>query len=372
MSARKRKLPSDTPFSEASIASAALPIAVSLIEKRRDCWNLSNENVNSALALMKVDKLTEEQMKDELRVFLYAKGIMEDKSKRNRKEEFDNLLYPDKADVSEEARLKLRLARERLERIVSKGEEGSFIDPKSNMFTDFVAEHPEWGPKTNFVVFRDHALLKDKPHVYVQRFQLSGLCFMHAPIALQHYLVAMHSTDRVPMLDMGFYLKRHMSAESLEDRIWRGRGGDSEAFLRQILLKQPAPNLLTRRGSDEMESYLKSFGPALISRFSVEEAFDSEEWQHLGPATTATTGKHAMVLVGVRKECGSTRYLVQNWWEKKAFVEMDGAYLEAREALINFVQTPQTAMGSYLTNAHNHVKCEMLDAQETFNSEGSF
>jgi hypothetical protein len=279
---------------------------VSLIEKLRDCWNLSNENVNSALALMKADKLTEEQTEDELRVFLYAKGIMEDKSKRNRKEEYDNLLYPDKADVSEEA-----------------------------------------------------------------RFQLSGLCFMHAPIDLHHYLVAMHSNDRIPMLDMGFYLKRHMPAESLEDRIWRGLGGDSEAFLRQILLKQPAPSLLTRCGSDEMESYLKSFGPALISRFSVEEAFDSEEWQHLGPATTAKTGKHAIVLVGVRKECGSTRYLVQNWWEK-AFVEMDGAYLDAREALINFVQTPSTAMGSYLTNAHNHVKCEMLDAQQTFNSEGSF
>jgi hypothetical protein len=107
MSARKRKLSSDTSFSEASIASAALPIAVSLIEKLRDCWNLSNENVNSALALMKADNLTEEQMKDELCVFLYAKGIMEDKSKRNRKEEFDNLLYPDKADVSEEARFEL-------------------------------------------------------------------------------------------------------------------------------------------------------------------------------------------------------------------------------------------------------------------------
>ncbi|KAI3662540.1 hypothetical protein MP638_000650 [Amoeboaphelidium occidentale] len=310
------------PFTEASIARAALPIAGSLIEQRRESWDLSDGDAVSAIARMKADGLTVEEMKEELRVFLYAKGILRDEETEIRKRRFDNLLYPDKARVSVDARLKLGAARQ--------------------------------------------------PHAYAERVQLSGLCYMHAPVILQHYLVAMHSEKQVPMLDMAVYLKKYMPAESLEDRIWKNQGGDSEAFLRQILLKQPAPKLLPRSGSQEMESYLKSFGPALISRFSVEEAFDSEEWQHLGPSTEATMGKHAMVLVGIRQEGGSTRYLVQNWWEKKAFVETDGAYLAAREALINFVQTPQTAMGSYPTNAHNHVECEMLDAQETFNSEGSF
>jgi hypothetical protein len=110
----------------------------------------------------------------------------------------------------------------------------------------------------------------------------------------------------------------------------------------------------------------------LISRFEVEEAFDSVDWQHIGSMTTASKGNHAMVLVGIRKEGDATRYLVQNWWKKKAFVEMDDEYLSACGALVNFVQTQQTAMGAYPTNAHDHVECEMLDAQETFNSEMSF
>jgi len=34
-----------------------------------------------------------------------------------------------------------------------------------------------------------------------------------------------------------------------------------------------------------------------------------------------------MVLVGARKEGESIRYLFQNWWKKKPFVEVDVEYL---------------------------------------------
>ena len=78
-----------------------------------------------------------------------------------------------------------------------------------------------------------------------------------------------------------------------------------------------------------------------------------------------------MVLVGVRKEGIETRYLVQNWWKKKAFVEMDGEYLRSCWPLFTFVKTPQTAMGSYTTSDHDHVECEMLDAQDIYNLEMS-
>ncbi|KAI3629735.1 hypothetical protein MIR68_011170 [Amoeboaphelidium protococcarum] len=125
---------------------------------------------------------------------------------------------------------------------------------------------------------------------------------MHAPVTLQHYLVAMFSDDAVPMLDMAVDLKKHLSAIQLERRIWYDEGGDSQTFLKSILMQQPAPVLLPRAATDEIVSYLKSFGPALISRFEVEEAFDSADWQHLEALTTALNGFHAMVLVGVRKE----------------------------------------------------------------------
>lgn len=69
---------------------------------------------------------------------------------------------------------------------------GKNFDEERSLFDALVAEHPEWGPEKSYVVFRDHDLLKDKPP-YVERVQPSGLCYMHAPVILQHYQVAMVS-----------------------------------------------------------------------------------------------------------------------------------------------------------------------------------
>jgi hypothetical protein len=38
-----------------------------------------------------------------------------------------------------------------------------------------------------------------------------------------------------------------------------------------------------------------------------------------------STGLHSMVLIGHRKEGNADRYLLQNWWKSKPFVEM-GAF----------------------------------------------
>ena len=89
---------------------------------------MSQNDTDGAIELMEGNRLTEHEMKDELRVFLFAKGIMKYKSKTVRKEEFDNLLNPAGATVSDEARVKLQSALVRLKRIVVKGEMGSDID----------------------------------------------------------------------------------------------------------------------------------------------------------------------------------------------------------------------------------------------------
>ncbi|KAI3650455.1 hypothetical protein MP228_003936 [Amoeboaphelidium protococcarum] len=145
---------------------------------------------------------------------------------------------------------------------------------------------------------------------------------------------------------------------------------DPRAFLVNILAQNANPRLLNRSGGDEMESCLKSFDPALVLAFRVEEAFDSDTWQHLGRSSVEAKGYHAMMLVGVIKEDDQYRYLLQNWWKRKALVEVDAECLQSCFASITFVQTPQTSIGSFPTNASEHVECEMLDAQETFTSEG--
>jgi hypothetical protein len=321
---------------------------------------------------MEADGLTEDEMKDDLRVFLYAKGIMRDKVTVVRKVEFDNLLNPDGAMVSDEGRKKLKSARERLRRIVEKGETGRNFDmekKEKSLFHVFVENHPEWGPENSFVVFRDHQFLTDKPHAYVERVQLSGLCYMHAPVILQHYLVAMYSDNPVPMLDMAVYLKKHMSADALERHIWLNKGGDSRVFLEKILIQDPAPVFDSHSAKHDLGSPLRQYGPGLVSGFKVEKRFNSSLWKHIGAQKINSTGLHAMVLVGIRMEGNDPRYLIQNWWSKKPFVEVDSDYLESCGAFIHFVKVAQHQMGEFPTNSYDHVECEMLDAEETFDPE---
>ncbi|KAI3636068.1 hypothetical protein MIR68_005949 [Amoeboaphelidium protococcarum] len=282
---------------------------------RQNSWDLSNEIIHASSRLMELDGCTEEEKDNELRVCLYAKGVLRDEESLFRKKKFHNLLNPDSALVSVAARANLRCAQDRLRRIVENA---------------FVQAHPEWSAGNSFVTFRDDARLSCKPHAYVERVQLSGLCYMHAPVVLQHYLVAMKLGHQVPMLDMAEYMKNHMSGKALEVRIWLDHGGDSRAFLVNILTQNPNPRLLYRSGGNELESCLKSFGPVLVSAFRVEEAFDSDTWQHL---------------------------------------KVDVEYLKSCFASITFVQTPQTSMGSFPTNASEHVECEILDAQETLTSD---
>eukprot|EP01125_Pyxidicula_operculata_P022573 TRINITY_DN9356_c0_g1_i1.p1 TRINITY_DN9356_c0_g1~~TRINITY_DN9356_c0_g1_i1.p1 ORF type:complete len:101 (-),score=14.17 TRINITY_DN9356_c0_g1_i1:23-289(-) len=55
-----------------------------------------------------------------------------------------------------------------------------------------------------------------------------------------------------------------------------------------------------------------------------------------------------MALVGYRKVGDKVFYLLQNWWKKKQFVEVDEEYLENSFANVYFVETPQTEIPSNL------------------------
>ncbi|KAI3639503.1 hypothetical protein MIR68_002518 [Amoeboaphelidium protococcarum] len=166
--------------------------------------------------------------------------------------------------------------------------------------------------------------------------------------------------ERLAAFVAQFVRYQRLSYEQLPDR----------GIISQVGASTSQNLLLNRSGGDELESCLKSFDPALVLAFRVEEAFDSDTWQHLGRSSVEAKGYHAMMLVGVIKEDDQYRYLLQNLWKRKALVEVDAECLQSCFASITFVQTPQTSIGSFATNASEHVECEMLDAQETFTSEG--
>ena len=344
-----------------------------------DEWKLQESDIKRAAELYaqdyrkkrkrnaKTTNTTTATSTSKLLLFLYAKGILSAKSSVVRKAEFQELLAA-RTD-------KLREALERLMTIVEKGE----TTPTRNeietdsVFGDFVGKHKEWGAEDSFVVFRDHQDLKGKSHALVERFQKSGLCYMHACVVAQHYLVAMNNSEEVPMLDMAEYLKKYMPGDSLYQHIWDNKGGDSLDFFKNILKERPdSENIVTLSNrvlaETEMDKLLKSYGPGLVSGFRVAKAFIGEDWQHLGKYNVEKfEGRHAMVLVGFRSVDGKKRYLLQNWWKSKPYVEVDVDYLLSSEATIHFIKEKQLKMGDYPTNLQALVECESgMDASENF------
>ena len=101
--------------------------------------------------------------------------------------------------------------------------------------------------------------------------------------------------------------------------------------------------------------------------------FLNTNWQHLGPRVYKPddfVGRHAMVLVGSRLVGGKERYLLQNWWKTKPYIEVDADYLKNVDSTIHFLTVPQMEMGDYPTTFESLVECDGgIDASENFMPE---
>lgn len=339
---------------------------VDALYSSKNVWGLLDEDITRTINVILADGCASKVLKDSLRLFLYAKGILFDKLPIDRIRQFNALLDPNSSGTTSLRMLdKLHKARARLYRIVCEDEESSDIAERLSMFEAFTLVHSEWSSSdTSYVLFRDHPQLRGKPHALVERVQWSGLCYMHAPVVLQHYLVSMTSDGPIPMLDMALYIRQHMNSYLLTSYIWEDIGGMSFDFLHQILMPDPEPLFrhdLARHGLRDSREQL---GPGLVYQFEVEPAFmNTSIWQHLNRRARRVPEerirRHAMVLIGHRQVDGTDRYLLQNWWKSKPFVEVDASYLESCNAHIVFVKTPQTSLGPFPTNIHDHVECEL-------------
>jgi hypothetical protein len=339
-----------------------------LLEAQAQDWNLKPEAIQAALERMGADRVTPRNLEREspdnkrLLLFLYAKGILASKTTVTRVDEFRTLL----------SSRNLEDARARLLRIVIDGE-GTPIRPVVgdsllSFFQEFVNGHrDEWSEnnKDCFVVFRDHPDLCQKKHALKERIQTSGLCYMHGPIIMQHYLVAMNSSAAVPTLDMVKYIRRHFSASKLYDHVWDDKGGSSKAFLLEILGETPqairffSDSLLT--SGPIIREQLHSLGPALVSNFNVHGTFGNPGvWELRGEVSDPSRGEHAMVLVGYRKsKNGDYRYLLQNWWVEAPYVEVDLEYLSSAQAILHFIRTKPTEIGTFETNSADFVESSL-------------
>jgi hypothetical protein len=161
------------------------------LHKHSDDWNQQEHQIKKAMNLIKTDSAKSKLLRDTRRLFLYSKGILANEKSFIRKDKFNDLLESPKFEAE----------RARLNRILQSEETSiDFTNSEDTLFAKFVKNNPEWLPNSSFVVFRDHPLLAKKPHAYVERIQLSGLCYMHAPVVLQHYLVSCIVTYRFQCL----------------------------------------------------------------------------------------------------------------------------------------------------------------------------
>ena len=195
--------------------------------------------------------------------------------------------------------------------------------PQEISFAKFVHDHTEWaaGPDV-FVFFRDHVAVKGKG-VLIQREQIHGTCTIHAPVTLQHYLVALHTKAAAPTLDIPSWIRRHAKSRMLDGMLF-GDGTHADVVLNRILV-QPSDWFSCLFA--DIPKNLKNYGPALLPWWGVASDF-SKKWKHLGHAPTdKPLLGHSMLVVGARNHSdGTVRLLIQNWWRDKQFLEVDEQY----------------------------------------------
>jgi hypothetical protein len=192
----------------------------------------------------------------------------------------------------------------------------------------------------------------------------------------------MANDNPIPMLDMTKYMKKHMAARQLYNHIWENQGGDSFDFLQKILSDNlddddDAVEYTNRqlRKADLCQD-LKNYGPGLVSGFHVSEEFkDMNVWQHVGKRANNFVGMHAILLIGYRifkVEDGTMmiRYLLQNWWKRKAYIEVDIDFLASSRCQVRFITKRQSEIRKYPTNDNVLVECD-VDACEQILPEGS-
>jgi hypothetical protein len=214
--------------------------------------------------------------------------------------------------------------------------------PRQLSFNRFVKQHPQWVSGKSFVFFRDHPAVKGK-NVLIQREQIFGTCAIHAPVVLQHYLVALANEGNMPTISIPRWIRKH-APKLVLDGIVFGDGTHANQILKHILLPD---SVVHECLFNEIPLILFSHGPVLLPLWAVTDEFqDFKKWRHVGASTATVTGYHAMIAVGERlSSSGKRRLLLQNWWRKNQFVEVGEDYYESNMGShAMYVKTPQPSI----------------------------
>jgi hypothetical protein len=316
-------------------------------------WNVESNAVTNARKLAEASGHTDCTQV----IFLYAKGVKEtyDKVGGTIMSSFDLIMNPPNDHW--------RQCSGRLDRILQHDGDNTadIVPPNVMSFEDAITAMPKWKEKDSFIFHQS----KDIP--LVQRWQRSGLCYIHAAEVVQYYLVALHDKD-AGMIDMSKMIRQSFHHKDLQSHIFADEGGSSYSMLERILMPNSTISATDLALAGDR---LKKFGPLLISGFVVHKGdfYRQDRLTFDGKPAGDIKGRHAMTIVGHRKDGdGKEWFLVQNWWPQMQFVEISAEYLEACKATLYYVETPQTEIPkNFPVQHHMFADNENVDKPENVN-----
>jgi hypothetical protein len=330
-------------------------------------WGVSQAVAENRLLQMRSDNAGCEGGDCVLLKFMYVKGVLSAFPSKSRKEWVENTINPAQCE-SDELTKQFSDAKERLRSIVAP--EGDItsneIPERVQTFDEAMHTLQNWKElgSDDIHVFHLHDEKVQGRDVLVQRVQKSGLCYLHAPAVLSHYLVSRHNfTDPLPMINIALHVAGSFDGRALYEHIFSEQGGSSIRLLNTFLT--PASIYQVWNIKDIEIRTFKLYGPALISGFEVYDDFMTEDRLHYeGLPLGKILGFHAMVLIGMKTKPVRT-FLLQNWWQRKQFIWVTEEYLIATKPTIYFVITPQTSIPAcFSTYSFRYAESVLLDRPE--------
>ena len=222
----------------------------------------------------------------------------------------------------------------------------STLDP-SRPFSSSAGEHVFWMRFEDRPEFKQNSINE----MLVIRKQSSGVCYLHASIVLEHYLIALGTNGRNRgMIDIGSYIATTLGATDLEGFLFSGHSGNAQRTLIRLCglseddhspVTLPDPHRL-KAAFDLMCADIYNnvrYKPYLVSNFKVYNHFMAEGQYSYSMAdistaeerqthSTTALSAHSMLLIGARKDAhGQYYFLLQNWWDSKYFIEVTAEYL---------------------------------------------
>ena len=277
---------------------------------------------------------------------------------------------------------------------------GNFFEEHLKQFTDI---SPAWihstlhGEKRKAVCQEDGVTVnlfwtqfsvEQQARIKIIRKKRSGLCYLHAPVVLEHYLNAIATGGKdSSTYDIGKYGAYVLSGEQILNLILEDKGGNSRDTLDELcgLTKVHDLNCYTIPDKEDGSLYSVTcqlilervaLSPALISLFHVYPDFGQTTAVSFSglPAQNDDVAlsddrEHSMVLIGARKtSAGEYYFLLQNWWQGRYFIEVSLEYMHNCQAQITFFKKPITRKCELTTFLSEALYAETSsDASETCN-----